>query len=200
MKKSCFFVLLLLFLVPQQAFGHSYVDSSIPGDGDVVDGGVGEIELFFTGGIEEHTTIEVKSEDGEVIELDSEEVDSPQYIASFLEPLGNGEYVVTWKAVAVDGHVTEGEFSFEVTGVEPPPEPEEEPSEEVMVDVDETEEAAEEIEVTEEIEEQTDDQEQSEVVEEEEASTSSSFMPIFFMIIVVVLIVFLIVQFQRRKK
>ncbi|WP_179295424.1 copper resistance protein CopC [Bacillus sp. FJAT-45350] len=150
MKKILFALLLFLLIFPHFVLGHSYVERSFPSDGELITEPLKEIELYFDGGIEEHSHITLLNEDGSEIEIIDQIVTSPTLTALIATPLENGAYVIEWNALGSDGHATEGSILFSVSiedetqGIEEPATDEiQQTDDEVLVD--------EEIESTEEI-------------------------------------------------
>ncbi|WP_026672119.1 copper resistance CopC family protein [Alkalihalobacterium bogoriense] len=129
MKLKIILLFFLMMFIPSFVFAHSYVYESYPGDGEVVDEAVEQLELSFDAGIESHSTLSITKDDGTSIVVESIEVDSPVLIAQLEEPLYEGNYTVVWEALGADGHGTSGSYSFSVTAEQPQVEVEEEPAE-----------------------------------------------------------------------
>jgi copper resistance protein C len=76
-----------------------------------------EIKLYFTERLEPAYS-SVRVVDGHGVEVDREDahVDpaDPLLLRASLKPLDPGEYVVNWRALSLDPHVSEGHFSFQV--------------------------------------------------------------------------------------
>ncbi|KHF40486.1 copper resistance CopC family protein [Halalkalibacter okhensis] len=112
--KSIFIMCIVLLLFPLHVAAHSYVTESTPGDGDVIEEAVDQIVLHFNAGIERVSTATVYYEDGEEVEIENIDVESPDLTIFLVEPLLPGEYVVEWNALGEDTHQTEGSISFEI--------------------------------------------------------------------------------------
>jgi methionine-rich copper-binding protein CopC len=139
--KWLFVMCMALLLFPLHVAAHSYVTESTPGDGEVIEEAVEQIVLHFNAGIERVSTATVYNEDGEEIEVENIDVESPDLTIFLVEPLLPGEYVVEWRALGEDTHQTEGSISFEVLEYEIEEEAMEESTETEIdeVDIDEEE-------------------------------------------------------------
>ncbi|WP_332634078.1 copper resistance CopC family protein [Halalkalibacter flavus] len=140
--KWLFVMCMALLLFPLHVAAHSYVTESTPGDGEVIEEAVEQIVLHFNAGIERVSTATVYNEDGEEIEVENIDVESPDLTIFLVEPLLPGEYVVEWRALGEDTHQTKGSISFEVLEYEIEEEAMEESTEteidEVAIDEEET--------------------------------------------------------------
>jgi copper transport protein len=115
------FTLIALFVVlggASMASAHADLDSSDPSPSSVLSVGPSEIFLDFDEPVTTSSdSIELFDQAGASIGVGSAEVsptDSTVVIASEVPPLADGLYVVAWRVVSADGHVTEGAFTFEV--------------------------------------------------------------------------------------
>ena len=131
MFKNLFLALLLI--LPLTALAHSPLDSSFPKDGEKVDMAPPEIILVFKSPtkiikveIEKLSDKKRKSLLGKLFSSDDSK--SVLLDTSFLLKLEErhvisvpslevGDYKVFWRALAEDGHVIKGEFSFTVAGI-----------------------------------------------------------------------------------
>ena len=113
MKKLILIMLLLLSFAPA-AFAHSHLESSTPGNGEVVTENIREIVLTFSGEVEQGSTFELFDTNrkaiamGEIITTDNE------VIGTIPNGLENDKYTVVWNIISADGHQMNGEFAFEV--------------------------------------------------------------------------------------
>jgi methionine-rich copper-binding protein CopC len=76
-----------------------------------------EVKLYFTERLEPaYSTIRVKDEHGAQVDREDSHVDAsnPLLLRATLLPLEHGAYTVIWRVLSVDGHVTEGRFTFRV--------------------------------------------------------------------------------------
>lgn len=96
------------------ASAHTRVSTSDPGDGAVLADASESVSLEFAGPIR-LTTVEIVFEGNEPVKLDLGSQTS--FATRFVLPLvGNGEgtYRISWRGLSTDGHVMQGEFSFQV--------------------------------------------------------------------------------------
>ena len=123
----------LLLILPLTALAHSRLDSSFPKDGERLDLAPPEIILVFKSptklikvDMEKLSDKKRKSLLGKLFGSDDSE--SVLTDTSFLLKLGKrhvislpslemGDYKVFWRALAEDGHVIKGEFTFTVVGI-----------------------------------------------------------------------------------
>lgn len=114
MKKTLIvIVLLLVFLLPQKAFGHTGLLNSTPGVDEIVVEEVNNVSITFEGDITALSTLNVTKEN-EDISLSHTEVEGKKITGSFETPLKNGDYIITWNIVGKDGHPMTGEIPFKV--------------------------------------------------------------------------------------
>jgi len=76
-----------------------------------------EVKLYFTERLEPaYSTVRVKDEHGAQVDREDSHVDAsnPLLLRATLLPLEHGAYTVIWRVLSVDGHVTEGRFTFRV--------------------------------------------------------------------------------------
>ncbi|MGO9769883.1 MAG: copper homeostasis periplasmic binding protein CopC [Roseiarcus sp.] len=99
------------------AFAHAQLDKAVPPVGGTVTSPA-EIRLKFTEGVEPRFSgIALAGEGGAAVPLGAPSVDSADnsvLIAKVAKTLPPGVYTVTWHAVSVDTHKTQGSFSFTV--------------------------------------------------------------------------------------
>lgn len=190
MKKLVIFLFVFCILMPFQVLGHSYVGSSTPGEGEVVNEPLKEILLQFDAGIEEHTSIELVDEDGVYVPIRDQYVEERTLVVLLDELIYSGHYTIQWTALGSDGHTTEGTISFTVDAPQPEVVEEEVP------------EADEEVpQINEEVleEERIDEEQQVESEEVVEEDTEEATNVILFMLIGLVVIIGAVVLIRRRK-
>jgi copper resistance protein C len=94
------------------ALAHAMLERASPPVGGSVTGSPGEVRLWFSGAIEPRLSgAEVSGPSGRVGGRSS--VSGNQLVIG-LPRLAPGSYRVNWHVISVDGHKTEGSFSFEV--------------------------------------------------------------------------------------
>lgn len=109
---------LTLFAVNvQTASAHTETESTSPSSGETVSGGEQLISISFTEAIldlADSSEIVVVDADGNVAPTDCSGIEKKKiYTNAFLAT--RGEYQVTWRTVAEDGHPITGKFSFQVS-------------------------------------------------------------------------------------
>jgi copper resistance protein C len=117
MRKFIRFVCLTVALaVPQFAQAHAMLDRASPAVGSTVATPPKEVVLWFTEQLEPaFSTIEVRGRGGMLVSAGKAQVggDKTQMHVA-LKHLAPGTYKVTWHALSVDTHRTQGSFSFRV--------------------------------------------------------------------------------------
>lgn len=111
-------MLAVLGAAPAQA--HDVLVSSSPADGEVLAVPPPEIELTFSGEIQDISPqVIIAGADGTQIASPEPMVDGTLVTADVQDGLPDGSYVVTWRVVSADGHPIAGRFSFGVGDAEP---------------------------------------------------------------------------------
>ena len=105
---------LLLLLASGEASAHAMLDHAEPRVGNKVKTAPHEVRLWFTQKLEPaFSTITVTNATGERVDSRKVRISGEQMSIS-LRPCGAGTYHVTWRAVSVDTHTTDGNFAFQV--------------------------------------------------------------------------------------
>ena len=126
------FLLPLLIILPMAANAHSPLSSSSPQDGEILGAPPPEIVMDFTSPAK-LIKVELKKSaskqgnsflgglfggvDGELVPLGESflmSVNKRQIIP--MPSLGEGDYLLSWRAMGEDGHVIKGELTFKVGG------------------------------------------------------------------------------------
>ena len=113
MKRFAF----LLALAAPAAFGHVYLDRTSPEAASTVRGSPAEVKLWFSHALEPaFSTVQVLDRDGKQVDRKDTRVDQAEakVLQVTLAPLAPGAYRVVWRVLSADGHVSNGEFGFEV--------------------------------------------------------------------------------------
>lgn len=101
----------------QPASAHTETETTSPASGETVSGGEQLISISFTEAIldlADSSEIVVVDAEGNVAQSDCSGIENKMiYTNSFLA--SKGEYQVTWRTVAEDGHPITGKFSFQVS-------------------------------------------------------------------------------------
>ncbi|MGE0257355.1 MAG: copper resistance protein CopC [Alphaproteobacteria bacterium] len=107
-----------LSLLGGPAAAHAFLSQAVPPVGGVVSSAPREVRLTFTEGIEPaFSRIELAGADGRPIGTAPATVDprdNTQLVLA-LPPLAPGRYRVKWRVVSIDTHVTEGDYTFEIS-------------------------------------------------------------------------------------
>jgi methionine-rich copper-binding protein CopC len=110
-------ILAALLLAPAAASAHARLESAIPPAGSTVARAPAELALTYSESIEPHfSKVAVTDATGARMDQGDLHVD-PQDATHLLvpvKPLPPGSYTVTWHAVSVDAHRTQGSYHFKV--------------------------------------------------------------------------------------
>jgi methionine-rich copper-binding protein CopC len=101
------------------AWGHAFIERAEPRVGSTVKAAPSQVRVWFTEALEPaFSTLEVVNQSGERVERGPARVDaaSPAMLQVPLKRLAPGIYRVKWRVLSVDTHVTEGDFTFRITG------------------------------------------------------------------------------------
>jgi methionine-rich copper-binding protein CopC len=107
----------LMFLTGVEAQAHAQLDHSDPPVGSTISQAPPALTLYFTEAIEPaFSSVQLTDGGGRRMDNGKPRVDraDPRQVQVPLKPLPPGRYTVRWRAVAVDTHTIEGNFSFEV--------------------------------------------------------------------------------------
>ncbi len=111
-------ILAALLLAPAAASAHARLEAATPPAGSIVAHAPAELSLIYSESIEPRFS-KVAVTDAAGARLDQGDLhvdpqDSTHLIVP-LKPLPPGSYTVTWHAVSVDAHRTQGSYHFKVT-------------------------------------------------------------------------------------
>ena len=105
-------------MVASAALAHAQLQKAVPAVGGTVTASPKEIRLKFSEGVEPHFSgIALATEAGATEPIGKPGVDPADnsvLIAPVSQALKPGTYTVTWHAVSVDTHKTQGSFNFTV--------------------------------------------------------------------------------------
>jgi methionine-rich copper-binding protein CopC len=110
-------VLLALASHGEPARAHAFLHHAVPAVGGTVAVAPKEVRLFFTQELEPHFSgVTLSTGDGQSVATGAATVDpqDPTAMVLSVPPLAPGKYKVSWHAVSVDTHRTEGDFTFEI--------------------------------------------------------------------------------------
>lgn len=112
-------VLLLVLAFPTATLAHSKLKTSTPPADAKLTENVSEVSLSFNENIDENlSTIKIKNEQGDVVEVSEVTVSENNMVGTLASPLPSGSYTVEWKIVGGDGHPVDGTYNFEVDAPE----------------------------------------------------------------------------------
>ena len=100
------------------AAAHAFLDRATPAVGSTVHASPAEVRLSFTQRLEPaFSTVRVLDSGGRQVDKGDGHVDAADAarLAVSVPPLARGTYRVVWRVVSVDTHVTEGDFTFDVS-------------------------------------------------------------------------------------
>ncbi len=104
--------------VVAQAGAHAFIDHAEPAVGSTIKQPPAEVCLLFTESVEAgFSSIKVFDAAGKEVDKKDVHLDpkNPRRLSvSLPASLGAGTYKVVWRAVSVDTHVTQGDFTFRV--------------------------------------------------------------------------------------
>jgi methionine-rich copper-binding protein CopC len=117
MKRILVPIAMLAAGFPATAFAHAFLDHAVPAVGATLAAAPKQVQLFFTQGLEPaFSGATIVAADGQAIATGAATIDprNPMEIVLNLPQLAPGHYKVSWHAVSVDTHRTEGNFSFDI--------------------------------------------------------------------------------------
>ena len=111
-------LLIFVSLGGTPALAHAFLDRALPAVGSTVHESPREIRLWFTQQLEPaFSKVRVVDKTGKQVDAGDSHVDTadPTVITTTVSALAPGTYRVIWRVVSIDTHVTEGDFTFEVS-------------------------------------------------------------------------------------
>lgn len=121
MKRKLLLTILSLACAPafvSLADAHAFLDHALPGVGRTVHGSPAQIQLWFSEPVEPvFSTVQVLDPRGKRVDSGDVQVDRSDVtlLRASVPKLAPGTYRVKWRVVSTDTHVTEGDFTFDVT-------------------------------------------------------------------------------------
>lgn len=115
--RAILLVLAAALLAAPAALAHARLERASPAVGSTVRTPPDEIALRFSENIEaSFSTVQVTGPENQRVDSGNPRVDEREktVLRIPLKPLPPGIYTVTWRAVSVDTHVTNGDFKFTV--------------------------------------------------------------------------------------
>jgi methionine-rich copper-binding protein CopC len=115
---AAFAISVLTLAAPLPAWAHAHLQKASPSAGGTVKSSPSEIRLHFSEDVEPHfSRISLATAAVRTLKLDrpvAASGDHKTLISKVPETLSAGTYRVTWHAVSVDTHKTQGSFTFTV--------------------------------------------------------------------------------------
>ena len=114
---TCVLASLLTMVATFEAGAHAFLDHATPAVGSAIHGSPAQVRLWFTQELEPaFSTVKVLDRSGTQVDKQDKQVDraNPALLQVSLPELAPGKYRVVWRALSVDTHVTEGDFTFDV--------------------------------------------------------------------------------------
>jgi methionine-rich copper-binding protein CopC len=99
------------------AGAHAFLERAEPRVGSTVRTPPAEVRLWFSERLEPaFSSVQVVDTTGHQVDKGDVQVDpaAPKQLRVALPPLPPGTYMVRWRVLSVDSHVTEGKFTFRV--------------------------------------------------------------------------------------
>ena len=112
-----FVIAFLLGTTPVRTWAHAFPDHSEPRVGSTVKISPASVKIWFDGSLEPaFSSIRVMNANHQAVDKEDGRVDEKDNTALevSLPVLSSGTYHVSWIAISLDGHRTEGDFSFTV--------------------------------------------------------------------------------------
>ena len=100
------------------AGAHAFLDHASPAVGSTVHAPPSQVKLWFTQKLEPaFSAAQVSDSTGKRVDRADARVDDgdPTVLMVSVPQLAPGRYRVSWRVLSVDTHVTEGDYSFDVT-------------------------------------------------------------------------------------
>jgi hypothetical protein len=110
-------ILCVLTAAPAVVAAHAFLDRAEPRVGSTVKTAPTRVRLWFTSALEPaYSRAQVFDASGTRVDLGDSAVDGADraLLRVSVPPLTPGQYKVLWRVLAIDGHVTEGDFRFSV--------------------------------------------------------------------------------------
>ncbi|MCT4779900.1 MULTISPECIES: copper resistance CopC family protein [Exiguobacterium] len=107
------FILVLFVFQPFSVSAHTSLKNSNPEEGAVLKENLERIRLTFDTPIEKTSTLELKTAQGQTVELEKPLIIGNELSAVLKQELETGTYRIGWKLISEDGHPVEGTIRFE---------------------------------------------------------------------------------------
>lgn len=104
-----------LLLGSPPVLAHAFPERAQPAVGSTIENAPDAVRVWFDGDLEPaFSTLHVLNSQGRLVGQTASpgSLRQPRLLEAQLPPLGPGVYKVVWRVVSVDGHVTQGEYTF----------------------------------------------------------------------------------------
>jgi len=107
---------LLLTMISLGVYAHAFPDHSNPAADSTVATAPDKIQIWFNSPLEPvFSHVAVKDAEGKVVSKnDHIDKSNPKLLTADLQASTKGKYQVHWNVVSVDGHRTQGDYSFTI--------------------------------------------------------------------------------------
>ena len=106
---------LLALILSMPMYGHAILLSTAPQPNHTVSGPDVPLTLRFNSRVDaKRSRVTLVAKDGTQTPLEIDKQTSADTITAAAKGLKSGSYVLRWQVLAVDGHITRGEFAFQV--------------------------------------------------------------------------------------
>jgi len=194
LMKKIILLISVLWMLPLMVSAHTTLSNSTPAEGEVITEEITEVKVEFAGEIEKQSTL-VLMQNNEEISFDSITVNEKGLIGTVATPLSNGNYILTWKIAAKDGHAMTGDipFSVDIPKTEELPSTNTENSEEKESENETSEKDVEQA------EDETIEEPQKDVTNSNEQSNNSTFATLSVIVLILLLSGGIWVLFRKKR-
>ena len=105
-------------MIALPAGAHAFLDHAAPAVGSTIHASPAQVNLWFTQALESaFSTAQVSDASGKRVDKGDSQLDrgDATLLTVSVPPLAPGRYRVRWRVLSVDTHVTEGDYTFDVT-------------------------------------------------------------------------------------
>lgn len=116
-RYSLLLALALLIAWPGAAWCHAHPEQRTPAAEAKLEQAPKQVTILFSEALEPaFSSVKVTDDQGQSVNQGDSQVgaDDPHLLVAPLQALEPGTYTVHWHAVSVDGHTTDGEYTFQV--------------------------------------------------------------------------------------
>jgi len=115
-RRAIFAGALTLALYPRSGMAHAILEASEPANGATVPAGPVTLTLRYNSRIDRERSRLILIRSGQSRVTAPIEPEGPPEVLTSHVTVTQGDYVLRWQVLAVDGHITRGDVAFRVTG------------------------------------------------------------------------------------